>query len=80
MEMAELGAANYAKLMAPAKDLISQRNAYRDYGEARVKRWVHQGMVNTVRSGNASRSKVLYSRAELISIENAIKLDRIINR
>ncbi len=80
MEMAELGAANYAKLMAPAKDLISQRNAYRDYGEARVKRWVHQGMVNTVRSGNASRSKVLYSRAELMALDKSEKLNSIINK
>ena len=80
MEMAELGAANYAKLMAPAKDLISQRNAYRDYGEARVKRWVHQEMVNTVRSGNASRSKVLYSRAELMALDKSEKLNSIINK
>ena len=39
-DMAELGAANYAKMVFPAKDLISQREAYKSFGEARVKRWV----------------------------------------
>lgn len=80
MEMAELGAASYAELMAPAKDLISQRNAYCDYGEARVKRWVHQDMVNTVRSGNSRRPKVLYSRAELMDLDKQEKLNSIINK
>lgn len=37
-DMAELGAANYAKMVFPAKDLISQREAYKSFGEARVKR------------------------------------------
>lgn len=36
-DMAELGAANFYKKMAPGKDLISQREAYSEYGEARVK-------------------------------------------
>lgn len=39
-DMAELGAANFYKKMAPGKDLISQREAYSEYGEARVKGWV----------------------------------------
>lgn len=38
-EMAELGAANYAKRIAPANDLISQREAYREFQECRVKKW-----------------------------------------
>lgn len=37
-EMAELGAANYAKRITPAKDLISQREAYREFQECRVKK------------------------------------------
>ena len=39
MEMASLGAANYVKQTTPAKDLISQREAYRLFQECRVKRW-----------------------------------------
>lgn len=37
-EMAELGAANYVKRIAPANDLISQREAYREFQECRVKK------------------------------------------
>ena len=37
MEMASLGAANYVKQTIPAKDLISQREAYRLFQECRVK-------------------------------------------
>ena len=33
MEMASLGAANYVKQTTPAKDLISQREAYRLFQE-----------------------------------------------
>ena len=47
-DMAELGAANYAKMVFPAKDLISQREAYKSFGEARVKRWVRQQLVQKV--------------------------------
>lgn len=79
LEMAELGAANYAKIISPAKDLILQRNAYKDFGEARVKRWVHQGLIKTIRSGETSKSKVLYSRAELTGVKTANKLDSIVN-
>lgn len=45
MEMASLGAANYVKQTTPAKDLISQREAYRLFQECRVKRWQKDGMV-----------------------------------
>ena len=36
MDMAELGVANYIRTQAPAKDLISQREAYRLFQEHRV--------------------------------------------
>ena len=68
-DMAELGAANYAKMVFPAKDLISQREAYKSFGEARVKRWVRQQLVHPTRNGAEKRSKILYSRAELLTIE-----------
>lgn len=67
MEMAELGAANYAKMIAPASDNLSQREAYRMFGEARVKRWAKAGIIHKVRSGTTIRSKIIYSRAELMA-------------
>nr|DAM94531.1 MAG TPA: hypothetical protein [Caudoviricetes sp.] len=79
-DMAELGAANYAKMLFPAKDLISQREAYRSFGEARVKRWVTQKLVNKFRGGTTTRSKVLYSRAELLAVDKSEQLDNYINK
>ena len=79
-DMAELGAANYAKMLFPAKDLISQREAYRSFGEARVKRWLTQKLIHKVRSGTTERSKVLYSRAELLTVDKSEKIDIYINK
>ncbi|GHT15694.1 hypothetical protein AGMMS4956_16230 [Bacteroidia bacterium] len=75
MEMAELGAANYAKEIAPASDQISQRKAYSRFGETKVKRWEHEksNLLHIKRAGNSSRSKKLYSLAELLAIEKAEK-------
>ncbi len=79
-EMAELGASNYAKRITPAKDLISQREAYREFQECRVKKWVQKGLITTTRGGASIRSKVLYSRADLMAVEKAEKLNCIINK
>lgn len=80
MQMSELGAANYAKRVTPAKDAISQREAYRTFGEARVKRWVAMHLVNSIRSGNTTRSKLIYSIAELLTVDTSEKLNGIINK
>ena len=37
MEMSELGAAQYQKRTAPARDELTQREAYTQFGEAKVK-------------------------------------------
>lgn len=79
MEMAALGAANYAKSTMPAKDLMSQREAYRVFGEARVKRWVHDRLVSGSRMGSTKRSKIQYSRAELMAANTAEKMSLIVN-
>ena len=80
MDMAELGAANYAKKVSPASDNLSQREAYRHFGESRVKRWKEAGIITKVRSGVSKQSKIIYSKAELISIEKSERLNQIINK
>ena len=80
LEMAELGAANYVKQTKPSVDLISQREAYRLFGESRVKRWVHQGFVAGFRGGSSANSKLLYSMAELMATDKSEKINSIINR
>lgn len=80
MEMSELGVANYIKTQAPAKDLISQREAYRLFQEQRVKEWRSKGLVTPVRMGVAIRSKLQYSRAELLAIDKSERLSFLINK
>nr|DAP58019.1 MAG TPA: hypothetical protein [Caudoviricetes sp.] len=80
MEMASLGAASYIKQTTPAKDLISQREAYRLFQECRVKRWLKDGRVSAIRGGSSIRSKKLYSRAELMAVDKSEKINSIINK
>lgn len=79
-DMAALGVATYQKDAAPATDLISQREAYRQFQEVRVKRWVENGLITPQRNGAALNSKRYYSRAELMAINNAERLNTIIHR
>ena len=77
--MAELGAANYAKRVTPGKNLISQREAYREFGEARIKDWARRGLItDNVRNNSGKNSKILHSMAELLAIEKSEKLNFII--
>ena len=80
MQMAELGAAQYVRQTKPGEDLISQREAYRLFQETRVKRWVSKGMVKGSRSGGSIRSKILYSRAELMAADKSETLNSIIHK
>lgn len=80
MDVSELAVANYVKKTKPGKDLISQREAYKLFHEARVKRWLGNGMLTVIRSGGSIRSKVLYSMAELIAMDNAERMKPIINK
>jgi len=80
MQMAELGAANYVKRTKPGEDLISQREAYREFQEVRVKNWVKKDLVHGSRSGSSTRSKVLYSRAELLAADQSERMNSIINK
>lgn len=79
-DMAELGAASYAKMVNPGKDRMSQREAYREFQPVRVRRWVESGLVSCSRSGCAANSRMLYSRAELIAADKSERLDSIINK
>ncbi|MGV8135867.1 MAG: hypothetical protein AB2L20_11690 [Mangrovibacterium sp.] len=79
MDMAELGAANYAKQIGK-KDLISQKDAYRRFGAIKIKLLVKMKMISSQRAGTAANSKKLYSIAEILSALKAEKLNTLINR
>lgn len=78
--MAALGVATFQKDVAPATDRLSQREAYRQFQEVRVKRWVEKGLITPQRNGAAANSKRYYSRAELMAINEAEKLNSIIHK
>ena len=79
-EMAELGAANYAKMLFPVKDSMSEREAFRAYGETNVKRWIKNEMVGFRRTSTAGNSKKNYSRAELLAASLSEKHNSAINK
>lgn len=80
MDMAALGVAQHDKMVAPAKDMVSQREAYRLFQEVRVKRWMAQGLISPDRNGASANAKKYFSRAELMALNNAEKLNSIVNR
>lgn len=63
-DAAELGGLKALIAAGQIPEMISQREAYRLYGEAAVKRWVSEGLIKRHKDGD-STSKVRYSRIEL---------------
>jgi hypothetical protein len=79
-DMAELGAAQYARMVSPSKDSLSQRAAFHEFGEARVKGWLRRGLVSVARSGKSSNSRLIYSRAELLAIAKSENFNLSLNK
>lgn len=79
-DMAALGVATQEKMKAPAKDQISQREAFRLFQEGRVRRWVETGLVTPQRNGAAKNSTRYYSRADLMAANQAEILNSILHR
>ena len=79
MEMSEIGAANYVKSVAPQSDNLSERQAFKKFGEATIKRWVREGSVNFRRMGAGKNSRKNYSYSQLLTVAKAEKLIRKMN-
>lgn len=75
---AKQGVAEYIKRTQPAVDCVSQREAYRMFGEGTVRRWVKECKVmpKTI-PGMARNSKRQYSIAELNALYQAERLGGI---
>lgn len=80
MDSAALGVAAYERQLEPKRDAISQREAYRLFGEATVRRWVEQDVVKAWRDGRSKNSPKRYSRAELMAARQAERMESIVNR
>lgn len=71
---AEIGAMSALQKSGVAKkDEISQREAYRRFGEAKVKLWAHRGMIKKLKL-QEKNSKVTYSLRELETLSHISKL------
>ena len=69
IESAKMGAQIALSKLGLIKDEISQREAYRIFGESNVKSWKNEGLINRVKIGE-NTSKSTYSLIELETIKN----------
>lgn len=65
-QAARMGAAEAVKALAPTSDLISQRQAFKEFGRAFV--LANADSLTTLRKGVADNSTRYYSRAELTQL------------
>lgn len=72
IEAATIGAQIVLKRLGLIKDEISQAEAFREFGMARVKSWLNQGLISRIKMGDRN-SKATYSRIELETIQNIEK-------
>ncbi|MDR2084371.1 MAG: hypothetical protein LBP67_05190 [Bacteroidales bacterium] len=75
---AETAVSKYIAAANPKDDLVSERQAYRRFGEARIRRWAREGKLTYIRSGVEKNSKKLYSLAQLIALEQSEMIGSII--
>lgn len=71
MSMAETAIERYMRENEPKKDLISQRQAYRHFGEEVVKRWEKENQLTIKRGWATKNSPKLYSKSEMNTILRA---------
>jgi len=85
MQMAELGAAANERAHIPLSDKIKQRQVYEWFkaiGErpSLLNKMEESGLVKGKRKGAGKNSPIYYSRLEIQSALNAIKMDKYINK
>lgn len=71
-QAARMGAAEAVKALAPTSDLISQRQAFKEFGRAFV--LANADSLTTLRKGMAYNSPRYYSRAELTQLVASRKI------
>lgn len=75
MDSANLGASIALSRLGLIKDEISQREAYRIYGESTIRTWLNRGLIHRVKIGEKN-SKVTYSRIELETVKRLAALGK----
>jgi hypothetical protein len=69
IESARMGAQIALSKLGLIKDEISQREAYRIFGESNVRSWKNEGLIKRIKIGE-NNSKSTYSLIELETIMN----------
>lgn len=69
---AEEAVKKYIISQDPTKDEMSERQAYREFGEGWVQSLVASGQVKPVRKGKCANSRKIYSRAELSELKHGL--------
>jgi len=71
---AELGAANYAKTIKPKSDMISQNQAYKDFGETFIKTLIDKKLLDCKRIGIGGKTSTKhYSRLEILAAKKSFE-------
>jgi hypothetical protein len=65
------------KSKGKSKDLITQRAAYREFGESWVKKAVSNSLLRGKKTGHAENSPVYFSRAEILALLAAERLNEL---
>lgn len=76
--VAELAVLAYRSEQKPSADRLTQKAAYREFGEGRIKRWLKEGKIHRTRNGACENSPVEYSLLELKTTYNS-ELFQILN-
>lgn len=63
----KLVAAALVREMHPGRDELTQRQAWEEFGRARIEQWIEQGLIKPRRVGQAKNAKRMYSRLELLT-------------
>ena len=85
MQMAELGAAANEKKRSPISDEIKRREAHRwlkslGYEHGLLDKMESNGLVHKKRKGASKNSPVMYSKFEIQSAINALRMSEFINK
>ena len=85
MQMAELGAAANEKKRSPISDEIKRREAHRwlkslGYEPSLLGKMESNGLVHKKRKGASKNSPVMYSKFEIQSAINALRMSEFINK
>ena len=69
----EMGAARILKELKPKSDDLTQREAFKKFGEAWVRECYSKGLIKKKRKGVHKNSPVYYSNSELLNLRATLK-------